>query len=149
MIRINYKTDFKLMELLAGDAPFKYIYQVNGSGRPYEISFNGKDYKNCRKLDNGMLLLIFDHHQLSIGKLYVHRHFYLTDQDFKDGVCDLITKDDTGYLLHDGPSDPIPTIPIPVRFYQKGDKGEPFRYEDFTPGQLDELKHSEINGGNA
>ena len=54
-MRINYQSDFKIIEKnLNGDlkTPFRFTYQTVLS-KPVVASFDGHDYKNCRRLDDG------------------------------------------------------------------------------------------------
>lgn len=92
-MRINYQSDFKIIEKnLNGDlkTPFRFTYQTVLS-KPVVASFDGHDYKNCRRLDDGSLLVIFDNHGMRPGNLTVRREYYLTDADFADGICNLVS----------------------------------------------------------
>ncbi len=141
-MKINYKSDFKLTEVSSSDedltTPFKYTY--NGSTIPglvYEVWFDGSTYKNCRRLDDGSLLVIFDNHKLSPGHLNVVREYFLTDTDFCDGVCNRIINDRLDIILIPQASDIKEATVDVLPYYQKGD---PFTYEDFTEEQLESLK---------
>lgn len=60
MIRINYQSDFKIIEKsLNGDinTPFRFTYRTVLSGCVV-AEFDGHGYKNCRRLDDGGLLVI-------------------------------------------------------------------------------------------
>jgi hypothetical protein len=84
MIRINYQSDFKIIEKsLNGDinTPFRFTYRTVLSGCVV-AEFDGHGYKNCRRLDDGGLLVIFDRHGLRPGTLSVKREYYLSDADF-------------------------------------------------------------------
>lgn len=104
MIRINFQSDFKLVEKnLNGDTltPFRFTYRTVLSGCVV-AEFDGHEYRNCRRLDDGNLLVIFDNHNLRPGKLSVRREYCLTDADFIDGVCNLVSMEDTGVVLVTG-----------------------------------------------
>lgn len=82
-MRINYQSDFKIIEKnLNGDVntPFRFTYRTVLSGCVV-AEFDGHGYKNCRRLDDGGLLVIFDRHGLRPGALSVKREYYLSDAD--------------------------------------------------------------------
>lgn len=170
----NYKSDFKLFE--KGDlhiAPFEYEYYTT-FGKSYKVSYVDGVYTNCRLLEDGRLMVIFDNHGLAPGILRVTRHYYLTDKDFHDGICDLVSKEDTGVILTSGKTDWCEVeVQVPPH-YMQGDpgksayqiavengyegseeewlqslKGEAFRYEDFTSEQLDEIKRPSVEAANS
>lgn len=98
MIRINYQSDFKIIEKsLNGDinTPFRFTYRTVLSGCVV-AEFDGHGYKNCRRLDDGGLLVIFGRHGLRPGALSVKREYYLSDADFADGICNLVSVENTG-----------------------------------------------------
>ncbi|MFR9515180.1 MAG: hypothetical protein SNH64_07610, partial [Rikenellaceae bacterium] len=83
---------FKLQEVsdtVDLTTPFRFTYKTTGVGS-YTASFDGENYKNCRRLEDGSLLVIFDDHRLLTGRLCVKRYYYLTDSDFADGLFDLV-----------------------------------------------------------
>lgn len=97
MIRINYQSDFKIIEKsLNGDinTPFRFTYRTVLSGCVV-AEFDGHGYKNCRRLDDGGLLVIFGRHGLRPGALSVKREYYLSDADFADGICNLVSVENT------------------------------------------------------
>lgn len=124
MKQINYKSDFKLFE--KGDlhtAPFEYEYYTT-FGKSYKVSYVDGVYTNCRLLEDGRLMVIFDNHGLAPGILRVTRHYYLTDKDFHDGICDLVSKEDTGVILTAGKTDTSEVeVEVPP-YYMQGEKGE-------------------------
>ncbi|MFR9496688.1 MAG: hypothetical protein SNG90_09610 [Rikenellaceae bacterium] len=128
-MKINYKSDFKLQEVsdtVDLTTPFRFTYSVDRSiGRCYLASFDGANYTNCRRLEDGSLLVIFDHHQLSTGRLGVQREYYLTDSDFKDGICNTVTVDTLDITLTAGAGDISDDITVEVYpNYQMGDTGD-------------------------
>lgn len=59
-MKINYQSDFKIIEKnLNGDVntPFRFTYRTVLSGCVV-AEFDGHGYKNCRRLDDGSLLVI-------------------------------------------------------------------------------------------
>ena len=145
-MRINYQSDFKIIEKnLNGDlkTPFRFTYQTALS-KPVVASFDGHDYKNCRRLDDGSLLVVFDNHGMRPGNLTVRREYYLTDADFADGICNLVSMEFTGIVLVNGRSDDSTGTIDVYPNYQKGDKGDPMTWESMTEEQRTELKDSVV-----
>lgn len=174
MKQINYKSDFKLFE--NGDlhaSPFEYEYNTT-FGKSYKASCLDGVYTNCRLLDDGRLMVIFDNHGLAPGILRVIRRYYLTDKDYHDGICNLVSKEDTGVILTAGKTDECEVeVQVPSH-YMQGDpgksayqiavdngyegseeewleslKGKAFSYEDFTPEQLEEIKRPAVEAANS
>lgn len=174
MKQIHYKSDFKLFE--KGElhtAPFEYEYSTT-FGRSYKASYIEGVYTNCRLLDDGRLMVIFDNHGLTPGILRVTRRYYLTDNDYHDGVCHLVSKEETGVILTAGKTDECEVeVQVPPHYMQgdhgksayqiavengyegseeewlKSLKGEAFSYEDFTPEQLEEIKRPAVEAANS
>lgn len=125
MALINYKSDFKLFEDGCDfTVPFIFEYRTI-FGRKYSASHVDSVYTNCSLLEDGRLMVVFDNHDLPPGILTCVRHFYLNDQDFHDGICDLWDKRDTGIVLTIGETDNCEIkVEVPP-FYSQGPKGEP------------------------
>ncbi len=135
MTNIYYKSDFKLRETHEDlSVPFKFTYHT--SQRKYIASFDGENYTNC-KIEDGVLVVIFDSHGLGSGKLTVVREWFLTDQDFGDGVFNKLTKDSLDVYLTNSASD---NFDIDIEVAPSWSKGDPFTYDDFTPEQLEALR---------
>lgn len=142
-IQINYKSDFKLFEERDGgkgfDVPFVFRYStLAGSG--YEVSHVDGEYHNCKPLDDGRLMVIFDNHGLPAGQLVCERHFYLTDKDYHDGICDLWDKRAVDVFLGTGATEQTRIEVVLPPYYSQGEPGKAFTYEDFTPEQIAELQ---------
>lgn len=142
-IQINYKSDFKLFEERDGgkgfDVPFVFRYStLAGSG--YEVSHVDGEYHNCKPLDDGRLMVIFDNHGLPAGQLVCERHFYLTDKDYHDGICDLWDKRAVDVFLGTGATEQTRIEVALPPYYSQGEPGKAFTYEDFTPEQIAELQ---------
>lgn len=170
MERINYKSDFKLFE--SGDlhtSPFEFEYKTTVHGRSFKASYVDGKYTNCQLLEDGRLMIVFDDHGLMPGKLRVTRHYYLTDKDYHDGICNLYSTEDAGVMLTEGKTDACDVeIQVPPHYMQgdpgksayqiavengyegseeewlKSLKGEAFTYEDFTSEQLEEIKRPSV-----
>lgn len=87
-----YKSDFKITEKCdAGYAMrFRFLYYVGTPAKAYVACFDGSIYKNCQLNGDGTLTVCFDDHGLGIGDLMVERRYYLTDEQFQSGVCDIV-----------------------------------------------------------
>ncbi len=100
-MRINYESDFKLYEVSWIDdttTPFRLKYRTS-SLSSYTAEFDGENYTNCRRLDDGSLLVIFENHKLDVGELRVRREHFLTDSDFADNICNRVTCEQVGVTL--------------------------------------------------
>lgn len=139
MININYRSDFKIKIKGTGfTIPFKFVFFTNRSN--YEVSYLNGVYKNCRLLEDGSLLAIFDNHALNPGNLKYRSEFFLTDDDFSDRVCNKIDVDISDINLTTCKSDDIDSLEIQVYpNYQKGDKGEDMTWEKMTEGNKQEI----------
>ncbi len=100
-MRINYLSEFKITEnssVVDTTTPFKYSYYTSQS-TPYVASWDGEEYTNCRREEDGSLLVIFENHKLTTGQLMVKRDYYLSDSDFSDGICNISSTEKTGIEL--------------------------------------------------
>lgn len=125
MTSINYKSDFKLFEDGCDfTVPFFFEYRTV-FGRKYTASHVEGVFTNCSLQEDGRLMVVFDNHDLPPGILTCVRHFYLNDQDFHDGICDLWDKRDTGVILTIGETDNCEIeVEVPP-FYSQGPQGIP------------------------
>ena len=125
MTSINYKSDFKLFEDGCDfTVPFIFEYRTV-FGRKYTASHVDGVFTNCSLQEDGRLMVVFDNHDLPPGILICVRHFYLNDQDFHDGICDLWDKRDVGVVLTIGETDNCEIeVEVPP-FYSQGPQGDP------------------------
>lgn len=127
---INYESDFKIIEGFKDKspittAPFRFSYYTKMSKRTYVAEYDGSNYTNCKPTDDGRIVVAFDNHKLGMGVLNVKREFFLTDKDFADGICNLVSVETTGITLDSGATDEIDDIVIEVfPFYQQGETGK-------------------------
>lgn len=145
--QVNYKSDFKLIEKLtvtddsgAGllDAPFVFNYYT-AYGSVYTAKHCGGEFTNCKPMDDGSLMVVFDNHGLRPGKLMCERKFYLTDQDYADGICDMVDNRYTGIMLTTGATCGTDIdVQLPP-YYQQGPQGEPMTWDKMTAEQKQEL----------
>ena len=134
---VNYRTDFKIFEVPAEGAeytfsvPFRFSYYTTGATVFVASHCNG-EYNNCELLEDGRLKVTFDNHGLAPGRVLCRREFYLTDEDYNDGICNAVFDTTTDIFLTLSGSDLGDiTVELPP-FYQKGD---PFKWEDMTAEQ--------------
>lgn len=148
--KINYKSDFDFILQLkdcAGNligwpdydwtAKFYTSQKVNA----FVASCKGGECVNCYN-DNGQIHIVANDHKLSAGVLNV---------EFTAEIPSGVYPDDSERIVVPLPLD-IELIraaaPCPESFevevllpYIKGDKGDPFTFEDFTPEQIEVLQH--------
>ena len=123
-MNVNYKSDFKLFERGCDfTVPFTFEYRTV-FGREYVASHIDGSYTNCSLQSDGRLMICFDNHNLSPGILTCTRHFYLTDRDFHNGICNLWDKRDTGIVLTIGKTDNC-EIEVEVPPFYNQSKGDP------------------------
>lgn len=89
---VFFKTDFAVTEQCETgySMRFRFRYFTSKLRRDYVASFDGEKYENCRLNDDGSLTVTFDDHRLGIGDLMVERHYYLDDERFRTGQCDMV-----------------------------------------------------------
>ncbi|MDO5421830.1 MAG: hypothetical protein Q4F50_17495 [Bacteroides sp.] len=140
MRSINFKSDFKLIESGTDfSVPFIFEYNTRG-GRTFTASHIDGVYTNCKRMDDGRLLVIFDRHGMGIGNLVCSRQFFLSDKDYSDGICHLHDCRNTGVMLTIGETDDTDiTVALPP-YYQQGDKGDPLTWDTMTDEQKKELE---------
>ncbi len=116
------------------------------SAKPYEASCRGGVTKNCTKTEDGGILVALDNHGLACGELRYEFHFELPDPVMASGIADLYKPGSTGIMLTTDAScecGGLVDVAVVTPMY-KGDKGEPFRYSDFTPEQLEDLRRPAV-----
>lgn len=151
MKSINYKSDFKLIESGCDfSVPFLFEYRT-ALGCCYKASYADGKYENCKLLEDGRLMVVFDSHRLMPGILTCTRHFYLTDKDYHDGICDLWDKRATGIVLTTGKTEDCDSEVVLPPYYQQGEPGKPgepgkdMTWESMTEEQREALRDSVVN----
>lgn len=144
-MNINHLSDFKIHETLQNLVPFKYEYYLYGSDDIIiTVSYDGNNFVNCIYNVDGTLLIPVDNNGLiGVGALMVKRYYYLTDLDYSDGICDLVSIENTGIYLTRGKSDLVDVDIIVYPNYQqgdKGDKGDPMTWADMSQSDKDLFK---------
>lgn len=157
----NRKEDLKILVSLGSEyipgTRFRLIFSTP-SGRfngAYFICEMGKNSEltNCLISDDNHVLCLLDNHNLPCGRLEIEVYVWFDDEQMPDGDLRLVSRkpvvfeDEDGQeyyiMLTEGESDPIPVVSAKAEIIGnliKGDKGDAFKYEDFTPEQLDALK---------
>lgn len=128
MIEYSYKTDFKLVEEwkenVEQNAPFIFTYYQPIGGKTLVASFQKGIYKNCKRLQDGNIIILFDDHGFGPGKILCKKEYFLTDADFESGICNLVVEYDTGIVLKTMCNlNSLATTKMPA-FYQQGAAGE-------------------------
>lgn len=140
MKSINYKSDFKLIESGCDfSVPFIFKYNTR-SGRTFTASHIDGVYTNCKRMDDGRLLVIFDRHGMGVGNLVCHRRFFLDDGDYSDGICHLHDHRSTGVTLTVGETDECHVDVALPPYYQQGEKGDALTWDTMTDEQKKELE---------
>lgn len=114
MIHYNYLSDFKIIEPLKDEAPFRFTYYIKE--KQVIVEYDGSKYSNCFPRD-GELVIPVDGKSLGIGEVKVKREYFLTDSDFADGICNLVTVTTTGLELWHAESDVADEVPVNVSSY--------------------------------
>ena len=141
MIKINYKSDFKInesSETVAMEVPFVFSYYVFDN-KKYVVSFDGHSYVNCERKEDGSLDVIFNQPNFGIGRLKVERKYAVDDKAFADGVFDVVTVDKTDVFITSGQTFETYVKTLVVPPYIKGDKGDPMTWETMTEKERGEL----------
>ena len=76
-----YKDGFTLMETIEREkrnVPFSFLYYTDGNKhvRTYMACYDGEQYTNCQREQNGNVTVIFKNHDLGIGPLVCEKTFY-------------------------------------------------------------------------
>ncbi len=122
-MKINYLSEFKLIERFDdadGLVPFRYTYYTSKS-EGYVVSYDGQEYVNCRCETDGELLVIFENHALNLGELHVKREYFLSDTDFADGVCNVVSVERTNIELTMGKSEGTEVTTELLNAYAQGE----------------------------
>lgn len=154
MYKQNYKSDFKFVmrryKCAAGkeeltpvpwpeDVDWRVLLKTPHSAKAYEASYRGGVLSNCEKTDDGGILIAMDKHGLSTGELRYEFHFELPDPVMASGIADLYKPGSTGIMLTTDATCECGGL-VDVAVLADMYKGEPFRYSDFTPEQLEDLR---------
>lgn len=157
MRKINYKSDFDFIlpfpvckatadgtcervDLGWPDFDWEVKLYTSSKINAYTASRKGDTLVNCFN-DNGRIHIVCDNHRLGRGVLNVEIHSELPNGIYPDSVQNIFSPYPLGIELIEGAGDCATDIEIEYMLpFIKGDKGDPFTFEDFTPEQLESLK---------
>lgn len=113
-----------------------YLY-TNMRKQPFVASYINGMAVNCFN-DNGITHVVMKNHGLKRGRLFIDTLDYIPNKIYPDGIQKVVDSFSTELELVRECADEISTVDIEVMLPYI--KGEPFRYEDFTEQQLDDLR---------
>ena len=105
-MNINYKSDFKIVEVLKSSMvgiPFEFDYSIGN--KHIKVGFDGALYEGCTRLSDTQIQVVFDNHQLPCGMLHCTRTFLIPDSDYPDGTKTEVYEDDLNICLVSGSGD--------------------------------------------
>lgn len=140
-MKINNQSDFKIKEVTKNEdfnVRFRFEFFVY-EFKKYVVSWDGKEYVNCKRLDDGSLEIIFNNPKFGLGQLKVRREYYISDKDFIDGIWNAVTVEKTGIYITDGETDDIDVENVIVPPYIKGEPGKDMKWSTMTQDEKDEL----------
>lgn len=145
-MKINYKSDFDFI-LSITDAEGKEVgwpdydwrawFFTDIAANAYEASCIGGKCTNCFN-DNRRIHVVFNGHHMSPGVLNVRFDSELPNAIYPDGFQHISDPIKLDVELVRGQGDKPTQMDVDMMLPYI--KGEPFRYEDFTPEQLEALK---------
>lgn len=152
-VRINYRSDFPLAVRLNNftnfpDCDFELRATVDNEVKSYCVEKKDGVCKNC-KVQGDQLVIFFNNHGLSTGRLKIEMILYVPDPNYADGFRQEYYSTITNILLVEGNSDTIdntvPTTPnSPVASVQLTNLGNAVRD---VQAKIKELQAATGNGG--
>ncbi len=152
-VRINYRSDFPLAVRLNNftnfpDCDFELRATVDNEVKSYCVEKKDGVCKNC-KVQGDQLVIFFNNHGLSTGRLKIEMILYVPDPNYADGFRQEYYSTITNILLVEGNSDVIdntvPTTPnSPVASVQLTNLGNAVRD---VQAKIKELQAATGNGG--
>lgn len=151
-VRINYRSDFPLAIKLNNftnfpDCDFELRATVDNEVKSYCVEKKDGVCKNC-KVQGDQLVIFFNNHGLSTGRLKIEMILYVPDPNYTDGFRQEYYSTITNILLVEGNSDPldstVPTTPnSPVASVQLTNLGNAVRD---VQEKIKELQAARSNG---
>lgn len=152
-VRINYRSDFPLAVRLNNftnfpDCDFELRATVDNEVKSYCVEKKDGVCKNC-KVQGDQLVIFFNNHGLSAGRLKIEMILYVPDPNYADGFRQEYYSTITNILLVEGNSDVIDnTVPStpnsPVASVQLTNLGNAVRD---VQAKIKELQAATGNGG--
>ena len=153
MKEINYKSDFdaiitlkdsKGTEVPWPDCDWEARFYAASKTNAYIAGRKGDEYTNCFAEADGRMHVVFNNHRLGRGVLKWELHVQLPNGIYPDDIQDLYRPQELGIELVAGAGDNPMTAEVeavlPYIKGDKGDKGDAFTYEDFTPEEIATLQ---------
>lgn len=100
MTKINYQSDFKLVMPLPLEEKFIYHFTTDES-----VCYDATVENGRAIVQDENLIIVFEDHGLPEGQLKVKKEYFVSDEDFADGIADFITEEYTDIFLLEGASD--------------------------------------------
>lgn len=154
-VRINYRSDFPLAVRLNNftnfpDCDFELRATVDNEVKSYCVEKKDGVCKNC-KVQGDQLVIFFNNHGLSTGRLKIEMILYVPDPNYADGFRQEYYSTITNILLVEGNSDSldntVPSTPnSPVASVQLTNLGNAVRD---VQAKLKELQAATSNGGSS
>ena len=151
-VRINYRSDFPLAIRLNNftnfpDCDFELRATVDNEVKSYCVEKKDGVCKNC-KVQGDQLVIFFNNHGLSTGRLKIEMILYVPDPNYADGFRQEYYSTITNILLVEGNSDPldstVPSTPnSPVASVQLTNLGNAVRD---VQEKIKELQAARSNG---
>lgn len=89
-------------------APFELEYYIPGKAERLVASYDGAEYVNCRPDGKGIIVSVdYSEVKLGMGELRCKVRYYLTNENFKDGIFEPVSDVEVGITLHRGESDDV------------------------------------------
>ena len=153
MIKKHYKSDFTIMaKLLKDDSGVPYPFTIKlrtlGSNN-YIASWDGTTSINLLNNpipDDEYAIIKLDKHNLKVGVIHQETTFFISDEDWKNGIIYKTFAGATGYELV-STKDNIDgeDVTWPIEYDMNLIRGAAFTYDDFTDEQIEALKQPAID----
>lgn len=162
MRKINYREDFPLVIRMenpcgvpTGVPDFDFEIRLRSHFSEFRAGRRNGELFNCRKgeKEDELVVILNDHGLSPCAELKCEITYFIPDEDMPDGIRTVPKCYRTGIALVAEPTECGDddcgcnaefTALLP---YIKGDKGDPFTFEDFTEEQLESLKGPKGNKG--
>lgn len=149
MKQINYKSDFEFILCLKDcrgvdmglpDYDWEAILYTTSPNNGYVVSYKNGQCTNWY-VDEGRIHIVVDNHGMQPGTLHIEWNAKIPNGYFPDGDEKIVSPlaVDIELIRGAAPCSPYADVAL-VLPYIKGDKGDPFTYDDFTPEQIADLK---------
>lgn len=155
LIQINKKSDYDFLLTLKyldgegnevqGFPPYDWelVLFTTSPIEGFHVGYTSGKMINCYQ-DNDKIHIVLNNHKLDTGQLKGESTIYIPNSIYPDNTQKVVSYHDFGISITKGNGSFVTPAQLELLFpYIKGDKGEkgdPFTYEDFTTEQLANLK---------